>query len=433
VRGNETAFTAFKAIMLALAIAIGINLVGAVISAIPIVLAYAAALWSAAIAALIAEGPVILLVAAIALLVFGIMELVQHWTQVKAFFANIAAAVGGFFSWLGGHVHDALGKVGQFFQAGFDKLGQIVHWFTTLTPQKIAYMVGYALGFLLGLPVRGAIIVWQFVQRAAGFIAWLWHEAPGFIARMAVAIVTWLLHMKDEAIKHIIAFAVAAVAELVKLWHEAPGFILKMAIGIVAWLIKLKDDAWQKIKDVTAAIWSELQKLPGQALQAAKDFIAGIVNGIKNGAGAVVNAIKNMAGGMVDGFKNALGIHSPSTVMFQHGVNLVQGLINGFRSINLASAWMQHTAALASPITAGGFAGAGHGVGGSVPGGAIGGLRLANGGGGNTTHNWTLNFPNARDHNEIKKAILDSQQEVYRRSRRPGGYGGFGSDYTSDS
>src|SRR6185437_6135589 len=158
---------------------------------------------------------------------------------------------------------------------------------------------------------------------------------------------------------------------------------------------------------VTAAIWSELQKLPGQALQAAKDFIAGIVNGIKNGAGAVVNAIKNMAGGMVDGFKNALGIHSPSTVMFQHGVNLVQGLINGFRSINLASAWMQHTAALASPITAGGFAGAGHGVGGSVPGGAIGGLRLANGGGVHSpTYNITVNAPTGHAP-ELVKALND--------------------------
>lgn len=49
-------------------------------------------------------------------------------------------------------------------------------------------------------------------------------------------------------------------------------------------------------------------------LDAGKNIIMGLVNGIKNAIGSAVNAAKNAASNVVDAAKSALGIHSPSRV-----------------------------------------------------------------------------------------------------------------------
>jgi hypothetical protein len=439
VRNNEAAFTAIKAVLITVGVVMGVNMVedlvvlaGKLLFLIPILWGQAAAWWATASAAIVAELPIYLLIAAIALLAFGIMELVQHWTQVKAFFGNIASAVGAFFSWLGSHVHGALDAVGGFFQAAFGKIGALIHWFTTLTPQKIAHMVGFAIGYLIGMQVRAIITVAKLVWGVLQWIGHLAQEAPGFILRMVIAFLLWFDHMRVEGQKKFLVFVTQALLTIAKLIREAPAFILTMAVRIIAFLLNLKTQAWQKIKDMAHAIWTELQKLPGQAIQAAKDFIAGLINGIKNGVGAVVSAVKNLASGLIQGFTSALGIHSPSTVMFRHGINLIQGLINGFQSVNLGGAWLQMMQTLTAPtIGAPALAGEGHAVGVGVPHGGPGGLRQINGrgGAGTVTYNITVNTASAHDPKTLAQAIrteMDNRErDNYAKGRRPGGFQGF--------
>jgi hypothetical protein len=96
----------------ALAIIIGGILVTAVA-------AYAVSMASAAIATIAATWPILLIIAAVGLLVAGIILLVQHWSQVTAFLQGVWAAavrgvqvglqlLGQFFSNLGTTIHNAL-------------------------------------------------------------------------------------------------------------------------------------------------------------------------------------------------------------------------------------------------------------------------------------------------------------------------------------
>lgn len=67
----------------------------------------------------------------------------------------------------------------------------------------------------------------------------------------------------------------------------------------------------------------------GQMVQAGKDLIMGLIEGIKSMAGAVVDAARSVVGNAVAAAKSLLGIHSPSVVFHDIGVNVGKGLGNG--------------------------------------------------------------------------------------------------------
>lgn len=59
------------------------------------------------------------------------------------------------------------------------------------------------------------------------------------------------------------------------------------------------------------------------------NIIRGFTNGLTDGVGAIIEAAKTMVTKFVDTVKNLLGIHSPSTVFFDIGKNIIQGLLDG--------------------------------------------------------------------------------------------------------
>lgn len=61
-------------------------------------------------------------------------------------------------------------------------------------------------------------------------------------------------------------------------------------------------------------------------------LFGGLINGIKQNAPKVFETIKMVAKNLIDVFKAMLGIHSPSTVFFEIGTNIWQGLVNGIKN-----------------------------------------------------------------------------------------------------
>jgi hypothetical protein len=89
-------------------------------------------------------------------------------------------------------------------------------------------------------------------------------------------------------------------------------------IGFVAYLIGMVPKAGEALGDLVY-----------KAVQAAKDFIGGFVDGIKNGVGLVVEAVKHMGSSAWNAIKGALGISSPSKLMFEAGLNVSRGMSGG--------------------------------------------------------------------------------------------------------
>ncbi len=437
ITSNEVAFTALKAVLIAVGVAMGVNMVedlmllaGKLLFLIPLLWAQAEAWVTTAVAAVIAELPIYLLIAAIALLAFGILELVQHWTQVKAFFSNIGHAVGELLSLFGVLIGKGLGELGQAFGAVFGFIGQVIDDFCTLTPNKIAYAIGYVIGFFLGLQVRAAQIIIHFVASSLGAIGRFATALPAQLQAMAMHAAVVLAIWADQTLIKLQVMVVQAGIAIGKWVHNLPADLLLMATNAGIAIGKMKDQVILNIIKLVADGEQALQKLVTDAPFIIGQFILGLIHGIANGLGAVKDAIGSFAGGVVDGFKNALGIHSPSTIMMAMGMNLSQGLINGFKSIDVASAWMQHTAALTTPLTpvyAGAASPAGVGAAGNLA------FAGASGGGGVHTYNISINAATPAAAAEAKKQfetwITEHELQTAQRSKRAGFAGGLRAGY----
>ena len=71
------------------------------------------------------------------------------------------------------------------------------------------------------------------------------------------------------------------------------------------------------------------EKLPETLNTIGHNIMTGLFNGIKEGATKIVQFVKNLAKAIIDTFRNMLGIHSPSTVMYELGQDVGLGLANG--------------------------------------------------------------------------------------------------------
>lgn len=153
----------------------------------------------------------------------------------------------------------------------------------------------------------------------------------GILASVASAI--------GEAILGVLDFIVGFIEGL------SPEMLL--AIGAVVAAIILGVPAL--IASIGAAISAAIAALPVTIILAIAAAIAALVVFIKSGGGDVIigflegiwEGIKNIGSWLkehvvdpfVDAFKNLFGIHSPSTVMAEMGVYIMQGLLNGVTSM----------------------------------------------------------------------------------------------------
>lgn len=89
------------------------------------------------------------------------------------------------------------------------------------------------------------------------------------------------------------------------------------------------------IGQLIAVMAQYLQKLPTAALQAGKNFISGIVDGINNAKGALFNAVTDIATNMVQSLLDALQIKSPSRKGKYAGRNYVGSVaLGGYEALS---------------------------------------------------------------------------------------------------
>ena len=84
-------------------------------------------------------------------------------------------------------------------------------------------------------------------------------------------------------------------------------------------------------KSIVDTLYNGVKSLPATMRQIGKDLVQGLINGIKGMISGVKDNIAEVAYGAVSTLKDILGIHSPSTVFKEIGVNLMQGLAIGMK------------------------------------------------------------------------------------------------------
>ena len=123
------------------------------------------------------------------------------------------------------------------------------------------------------------------------------------------------------------------VSSVVKFFEELPGniwtAILKTLDTISEWRERMIAFVVIEVPKIISSIVSEFKKLPGELRKLGKFIWDGLINGLKDAWSTVTNGIKGFTDGFINGFKDALGIHSPSTVFYEIGGYIDQGLANG--------------------------------------------------------------------------------------------------------
>lgn len=144
-----------------------------------------------------------------------------------------------------------------------------------------------------------------------------------------------------NAIVHAVSAAVSVVIDFVKA-HWA--LIVGIFLGPIALVVALIIQHWAQIKAITVKLISDVvgffKALPGRILSAlgnlgklllnaGKDLVNGLINGIENAAGHLLSIVTGLGSKVSGAFKSVLGIFSPSRVFIEHGKNIVMGLVTG--------------------------------------------------------------------------------------------------------
>lgn len=169
--------------------------------------------------------------------------------------------------------------------------------------------------FVIGVFTGNWQMAWSGIQNIFGGI---WNAIRGVFTAV------W------EGIKGAISAGLAYISGLWNsIWSSVSSFVSSAWEGIksavsngINGMMSFVTGIPGKIKDVFSSAGDWL-------LNAGKDIINGLVNGIKNAIGGAINAVKNVAGNVVDAAKNFFKIGSPSKVFFGFGRYIDEGLANG--------------------------------------------------------------------------------------------------------
>ena len=122
-----------------------------------------------------------------------------------------------------------------------------------------------------------------------------------------------LASIPPEVLASLMSFFVS-----LKLLNANPIMFAVTAIGLLI----------QYVKEL-GGIGKIFERLPDTLRTIGHNIMTGLFNGVKEGAQKVVNFVKQVASAIIGTFKNMFGIHSPSTVMYDMGMNMGLGLANG--------------------------------------------------------------------------------------------------------
>lgn len=98
------------------------------------------------------------------------------------------------------------------------------------------------------------------------------------------------------------------------IWNAVNGLASSAWNGITSAVSNGVNNVMNTVKGIGGKIKGAFNGAGNWLLDAGKNIIMGLVNGIKNAISAAVNAAKSAASNVVDAAKSALGIHSPSRV-----------------------------------------------------------------------------------------------------------------------
>jgi phage-related protein len=273
-------------------------------------------------------------------------------TTIKTAFAQIGPSVQGFMTSLGGvfttlkTAFMAIMPVVQQFAAQFmavlgPGIAAIVNLFQThLVPAFQAFIpaVTPIVKFLIG--VFGGAIVGA-LKGALNVVKGVIKVISG-ILNVFTGIFTGNWKRAWDGIKQIFSGVVTAIKGAIQVFINVGilgvfrrGFALVKGIVMLGWnaVKRLFTGSIGGVLNILRRLWQNIPKIFGNALTAlrnvGRNIVQGLINGIKSIGGKIKDALLGLLPGPLKKFAGMLGIDSPSKVFAGFGENIGQGLVLG--------------------------------------------------------------------------------------------------------
>ena len=314
-------------------------------------------------------------------------------TDLKAGFTNSAAAASdatGIFGTIGGKIStigSALATAGSAvasFVAGMAK--QLVQaaidtgvWIAehavaaaAFIAENVAMAVSATAAFIaenaatLGIIAGIALLVAGIV-----LLATHWSEVWGLVKSVALDAWNFLNSSVIQPIESGISAMVTAVTGFfTKMFSDVTSAVSTGVNAIVSFFTTLWTDVTNAVSTgitnvvnfftaLPGKIISALAALPGDLLAIGENIMTGLWNGLKAIGASILSWVEGFASDVSSAFSKVLSILSPSRVFYQHGVNTMQGYIDGVKS--MSGAVRSTMAQAGGQVAAGGIGGAGGG------------------------------------------------------------------------
>ena len=94
------------------------------------------------------------------------------------------------------------------------------------------------------------------------------------------------------------------------------------------------DDVLAGLSNFGSRVGSVFSNIAQKLSTVGPDIIAGLQNGLSGGWDQIISFLTELANRIVEAVKAVLGIYSPSTVFFDIGKNIIEGLVNGIKYLS---------------------------------------------------------------------------------------------------
>lgn len=178
----------------------------------------------------------------------------------------------------------------------------------TITDAAVEIVLMLVNGIIEGLPALAEGGVKFIYELAAG----IGQALPKLIPTAVEAVLKFIEGLTNpQSINSLIGCAVQLIEGLIE--------------GIIKALPLLIEYAPEIVVNIVTGIISAIPQL----IEVGGQLIAGLLQGLVQAIVSIPAAIAKVVTAIIDGFKALFGIHSPSTVMAEMGVNLIDGLLQG--------------------------------------------------------------------------------------------------------
>lgn len=263
----------------------------------------ATAAWTVALLA----NPMTWIVLGIVALVAAIVWLIQNWDTAVAWISEVW---GGFLGWMTSVIDGFVGWWNGVWAA-------VGKWISDVWSGFTSWVQGIWQAFITGITVAVATFVngWNSTWSAVGkFISDVWNGFIGFVSGAWSGFVNWIMGVLS-----------GYVGFWIGIWNSVRDGIVSIWNGIIGWF-----------EGIPATIKGIFDGAVSWLFDIGRNVVEGFWNGLKSIWDSVSKWFQDTFGGVVDLVAGIFGIHSPSRVFRDFGVNIGQGLIEGLQSMGPA-------------------------------------------------------------------------------------------------